>query len=83
VTLLGTVALAVIGLLVVYPVVILVASSFQVGQFGTLTHLGFDNWTSAFSAGVFGCGSSDQPSRIAGDAQHPAAVDPPAESSDR
>ncbi len=31
-----------------YPVLILVANSFQVGQFGTPTHFGFDNWTNAF-----------------------------------
>jgi iron(III) transport system permease protein len=43
----GTITLAVIGLLVVYPVVLLVLNSFQVGQFGTPTHFGFDNWTTA------------------------------------
>jgi iron(III) transport system permease protein len=48
VTLVGTLALAVVALLVVYPVVILVANSFQVGQFGTPTHFGLDNWATAF-----------------------------------
>jgi hypothetical protein len=37
-----------IGLLVLYPVLILFANSLQVGQFGTPTHVGFDNWTTAF-----------------------------------
>jgi iron(III) transport system permease protein len=50
VTLLGCVALAAIGLLVVYPVLILVANSFQVGQFGTPTHFGLDNWRAAFAS---------------------------------
>jgi iron(III) transport system permease protein len=50
VTLLGCVALAAIGLLVVYPVFILVANSFQVGQFGTPTHFGLDNWRTAFAS---------------------------------
>jgi iron(III) transport system permease protein len=40
--------LAVVALLVVYPVLILFFNSFQVGQFGTATHFGFDNWTTAF-----------------------------------
>ncbi|HEX8967338.1 MAG TPA: iron ABC transporter permease [Chloroflexota bacterium] len=48
--LVGSVALAVIALLVVYPVVLLVLNSFQVGQFGTPTHFGFDNWTTALSS---------------------------------
>jgi iron(III) transport system permease protein len=39
--------LAVVALLVVYPVLILFFNSFQVGQFGTPTHFGFDNWTTA------------------------------------
>ena len=43
----GTLALAVIGLLVVYPVVLLVVNSFQVGQFGAPTHFGVDNWSTA------------------------------------
>ncbi|MBV9327397.1 MAG: iron ABC transporter permease [Chloroflexi bacterium] len=47
-TILGTIALGLIGLLVLYPVLILIANSFQVGQFGTPTHFGFDNWTTAF-----------------------------------
>lgn len=49
VAILGTIALGLLGLLVVYPVVILIANSFQVGQFGTPTHFGLDNWTTAFS----------------------------------
>jgi iron(III) transport system permease protein len=44
------VALAAIGLLVVYPVLILLANSFQVGQFGTPTHFGLDNWRNAFAS---------------------------------
>jgi iron(III) transport system permease protein len=47
ITVLGLVVLAVVGLLVVYPVLILFFNSFQVGQFGTQTHLGLDNWTAA------------------------------------
>ena len=50
VTVAGSIALAVIALLVVYPVLILVANSFQVGQFGTPTHFGLDNWTTALSS---------------------------------
>lgn len=49
VTVLGCIALGTIALLVVYPVLILLANSFQVGQFGTPTHLGLDNWTTALS----------------------------------
>jgi iron(III) transport system permease protein len=49
VAILGTIALGLIGLLVLYPVLILIANSFQVGQFGTPTHVGFDNWTAAFN----------------------------------
>src|SRR4051812_21433514 len=48
VAILGTIALGLIGLLVLYPVLILIANSFQVGQFGTPTHFGFDNWAAAF-----------------------------------
>ena len=44
----GTIALGIVALLVLYPVVLLVANSFQVGQFGLPTHFGFDNWTTAF-----------------------------------
>lgn len=47
VALIGTIALLIIALLVVYPIAILVLNSFQVGQFGTQTHLGLDNWTAA------------------------------------
>ncbi len=47
VTVVGSITLAVIALLVLYPVLILVANSFQVGQFGTPTHFGFDNWATA------------------------------------
>src|SRR6266567_3237687 len=47
VTVVGPITLAVIALLVLYPVLILVANSFQVGQFGTPTHFGFDNWATA------------------------------------
>jgi iron(III) transport system permease protein len=47
VTVLGTIALGLVALLVLYPVVVLIANSFQVGQFGLPTHFGFDNWTTA------------------------------------
>jgi iron(III) transport system permease protein len=47
VTIVGTIALAMIGLLVLYPILILVLNSFQVGQFGTQTHFGLDNWSAA------------------------------------
>jgi iron(III) transport system permease protein len=43
----GTIVLLLIGLLVVYPVLILLFNSFQVGQFGTPSHFGLDNWTTA------------------------------------
>jgi iron(III) transport system permease protein len=45
-----SVVLALVALLVLYPVVILFFDSFQVGQFGTPTHFGFDNWTTALSS---------------------------------
>ncbi|GAC1313290.1 MAG: iron ABC transporter permease [Chloroflexota bacterium] len=47
VTLVGTIALLIIALLVVYPIAILVLNSFQVGQFGTQTHFGLENWAAA------------------------------------
>ncbi len=47
VTILGTIALGIVALLVVYPVVLLIANSFQVGQFGLPTHVGLDNWSNA------------------------------------
>src|SRR4051794_37729577 len=43
----GTVVLLLVALLVVYPVLLLLFNSFQVGQFGTATHFGLDNWTTA------------------------------------
>jgi iron(III) transport system permease protein len=46
-SLLCSIVLALVALLVLYPVVILFFDSFQVGQFGTPTHFGFDNWTAA------------------------------------
>ncbi|HEY1297434.1 MAG TPA: iron ABC transporter permease [Chloroflexota bacterium] len=48
VAILGTLALGIVALLVLYPVLLLIANSFQVGQFGTPTHFGLDNWTAAF-----------------------------------
>jgi len=50
VAVLGTLALGAIALLVIYPVLILVANSFQVGTFGQATHLGLDNWSTALSS---------------------------------
>jgi iron(III) transport system permease protein len=47
VAILGTIAFGIVALLVLYPVLLLIANSFQVGQFGTPTHLGLDNWTTA------------------------------------
>jgi iron(III) transport system permease protein len=49
ITVLGTIALLLVGLLVVYPIVLLLLNSFQVGQFGTQTRFGFENWTTALS----------------------------------
>jgi iron(III) transport system permease protein len=46
----GTIALLTVAVLVVYPVLILVANSFQVGQFGTPTHFGLENWNVALSS---------------------------------
>jgi iron(III) transport system permease protein len=46
-SLLCCVVLGLIALLVLYPVLILFVNSFQVGQFGTPTHVGLDNWTTA------------------------------------
>src|SRR5690242_6716425 len=48
--LVGTILLALVGLLVVVPILIMIYNSFQVGQFGTTTHFGFENWTNAFSS---------------------------------
>jgi len=50
VAVIGLATLVVLGLLVLYPVIILIANSFQVGQFGTPTHFGFDNWITALSS---------------------------------
>ena len=44
-----TVVLGMVALLVAVPVILLLLDSFQVGQFGTQTRLGIDNWTSALS----------------------------------
>ena len=44
----GSIALGVVALLVLYRVLILIANSFQVGQFGTPSHFGLDNWSNAF-----------------------------------
>ncbi|HEV7665720.1 MAG TPA: iron ABC transporter permease [Chloroflexota bacterium] len=49
ITVIGTIFLLLIGLLVVYPILILFLNSFQVGQFGTQTHFGLENWTAALS----------------------------------
>jgi iron(III) transport system permease protein len=45
-----TVVLAVVALLVVFPVALLLLDSFQVGQFGTQTRFGLENWTQALSS---------------------------------
>jgi iron(III) transport system permease protein len=50
VALVGTLLLAVIALLVFYPILMLIYYSFQVGQFGTPTHFAFDNWTTALNS---------------------------------
>src|SRR3712207_6587892 len=44
-----TLVLALVALLVVYPVVLLVAHSFEVGVFGRETRFGFDNWVRALT----------------------------------
>ena len=49
-TVVFTIVLAVVALLVAFPVVLLFLDSFQVGQFGTQTRLGVENWTSALSS---------------------------------
>ena len=48
-TLVCTLVLVLVGLLVVYPVLLLVAHSFEVGVFGRETHFGFDNWVRALT----------------------------------
>jgi iron(III) transport system permease protein len=45
--LLCTLVLGLVGLLVVYPVVLLLINSFWVGPFGRETHFGIDNWVAA------------------------------------
>src|SRR5215213_4181199 len=46
-TVLCTLVLALVGLLVVYPVVLLLINSLWVGPFGRETHMGLDNWRAA------------------------------------
>jgi iron(III) transport system permease protein len=45
----ATVVLGIVALLVVYPVLLLVIHSFEVGAFGRQTHWGLDNWIRAFT----------------------------------
>ena len=44
-----TLVLGVVALLVVYPVVLLVVHSFEVGAFGRETHWGLENWAAALT----------------------------------
>src|SRR5262249_59642205 len=44
-----TVVLGVVALLVVYPVLLLVVHSFEVGPFGRETHWGLENWAAALT----------------------------------
>ena len=44
-----TLLLGFIGFVVVYPVLMIVLNSFDVGAFGQETHVGLDNWTKVFS----------------------------------
>jgi iron(III) transport system permease protein len=46
-SLLCTLVLALVALLVVYPVLLLLINSFWVGPFGRETHIGIDNWLAA------------------------------------
>ena len=46
-TVVCTLVLGVVGLLVVYPVLLLLINSFEVGPFGRQTHWGVDNWVAA------------------------------------
>ena len=46
-TLLCSLALGLVALLVVYPIVLLLINSFQVGPFGRETHWGVENWYAA------------------------------------
>jgi iron(III) transport system permease protein len=46
-TVLCTLALLTVGFLVVYPIVLLLYHSFEVGPLGRTTHWGLDNWQSA------------------------------------
>jgi iron(III) transport system permease protein len=48
-TLLCTLVLATVAFLVVYPVVLLLFHSFEVGTFGQATHPGLDNWRAALT----------------------------------
>ena len=49
VTVTGTLVLALVALMVVYPVLLLVVHSFEVGPFGRETHWGLDNWVTALT----------------------------------
>jgi len=44
-----TLVLGLLALLVVYPVILLLIHSFEVGPFGRETHWGIDNWIAAFT----------------------------------
>lgn len=48
-SILFTVVLGVVAFIVVYPLALLLISSFQVGEFGQATTWGLDNWRAAFS----------------------------------
>jgi iron(III) transport system permease protein len=48
-TIVPSLVLGVVALLVVYPVVLLLIHSFEVGAFGRETHWGFDNWVAALT----------------------------------
>src|SRR5919199_5134441 len=48
-TVVCTLVLGLLALLVVYPVLLLLIHSFEVGPFGRETHWGFENWRAAFT----------------------------------
>lgn len=49
ITVLCTVLLAIVGFVVLYPIVLLAVNSFRVGDFGRATAWGLGNWQAAFS----------------------------------
>lgn len=44
-----TLVLLIVGIVVLYPILLIIVSSFEVGLLGRDTHFGFENWANAFA----------------------------------